>query len=222
MICAPRLSGVYLRVNPQLLNANTVMTMVRQGQAPATWQVYRGRAAFHVRQMLGGLLILLLGFVGVMYLLLNPNTVIVPGSGQDSPIDPGPFAVARVGDFVVLAVVLAVGLWLCASSSSQLTTVRDQALVLMPEGFVVGARKSTAYAYAAMQSIAARNNRGTITFSITPVDSGQRQLFRLDSRFGDARQIATQILAARTAWQRANSEAQPPPMPQPPMAGQQQ
>ena len=203
-------------MNPQLLNADAVMTAVRQGQAPATWQVYRGRVAFHVRQLLGGLLILLLGFVGVMYLLLNPDTVIVPGSGQGSALDTGPFAVARIGDFVVLAVVLVVGLWLCVSSSSQLTTVRDQALVLLPEGFVIGAKKPTAYAYAAMQAIAARNNRGTITFSVTPVGGDRRQTFRLDSRFGDAKHIATQILAARTAWQRANSAAQSP---QPPMAG---
>jgi hypothetical protein len=203
-------------VNPQLLNADAVMTAVRQGQAPATWQVYRGRVAFHVRQLLGGLLILLLGFVGVMYLLLNPDTVIVPGSGQSGTLDTGPFAIARIGDFVVLAVVQVVGLGLCVSSSSQLTTVRDQALVLLPEGFVIGAKKPTAYAFAAMQAIAARNNRGTITFSVTPSGGDRRQTFRLNSRFGDAKHIATQILAARTAWQRANSAAQSP---QPPMAG---
>lgn len=207
-------------MNPQVLNADAVMMAVRQNQIPGSWQVFRGRVAFHMQQLLGGVLILVLGFVGIMYLLLNPRIAIVPGYGSnDSPIDPGPFTIARTVDFVVLAILLLVGLWLCFSSSSQLTVARDQALVLMPDGFVISTKNPVAYAYAAMQGMSARNNRGTITFNITPVGGAQRQSFRLDGRFGNAKQIATQILAGRAEWQRAHPTAQPQQPPQPPLPG---
>lgn len=190
------------------------MQAVRQGYTPGNWRVFHGRVAYHVRQIIGGVVILALGFIGVMYLLLNPHIAVVPGAGSGStPLDEGPFTVARTVDFVVLAVFLLLGLGVSALSASRLTTARDQALVLMPEGFVLSVKNPVAYAYANMQAIAARNNNGTITFSITPIGGGRNQVFRLDGRFGKPKPIATAILAARAEWQRANGSPQQPPLP---------
>ena len=193
-------------MNPQLFSADAVITAVQQGHAPTQWQVFRARVGYHVQQILGGVFFLLLGFVGVLYLLVNPHVAIVPGYGSsDTPLDSGPFAAARTFDFVVLAIVLLVSLGLSAFAASQLATVRNQMLVLMPEGFVINARKPMAYAFSGMQAMTARNNRGTITFNVTPVGGGRGQTFRLDSRFGNAKQIATQMLAVRGEWQRIHA-----------------
>lgn len=202
-------------MNPQSLNADAVLTAVQQGHAPAHWQVLRARVGYHVRQILGGVFLLLLGFVGVLILLANPDSAYLPGSGGNNVLDPGPFAAARTFDFVVLAIVLLVSLGLSAFAASQLATVRDQMLVLMPEGFVIYARKPMAYDFAGIQAMTARNNRGTITFNVTPVGGGRSQTFRLDGRFGNAKEIATRILSARGDWQRMHPaptpQAAPPP-----------
>lgn len=206
-------------MNPQSLNADAVMQAVRQGYVPDSWRVYHGRVGWQVRQMLGGLFILLLGFSAAIYLLLNPNVAFVPGTAGDNiPIDAGPFTVARTVDFAVLALFLLVGFVISVASASRLPTIRGQTLVLMPAGFVLNLKKPTAYAYGAMQALNARNHRGTISFNITPVGNARRQLLRLDGRFGNAKQIATQILMARNEWQRAHAAVPSPQSPQSPQS----
>ncbi|HET8908263.1 MAG TPA: hypothetical protein VFN11_15005 [Ktedonobacterales bacterium] len=206
-------------MNPQSLNADAVMQAVRQGYVPDSWRVYHGRVGWQVRQMLGGLLILLLGFSAAVYLLLNPDVAFVPGAAGDSiSIEAGQFTVARTVDFAVLALFLLVGFVISVASASRLPTIRGQTLVLMPAGFVLNLKKPTAYAYGAMQALNARNHRGTISFNITPVGNARRQVLRLDGRFGNAKQIATQILMARNEWQRAHAAVPSPQSPQSPQS----
>jgi hypothetical protein len=206
-------------MNPQLLNADAVMQAVRQGYVPDTWRVYHGRVGFLVRKMLGALLILALSFVGVMYLLLNPHTAIVPGTqGDHTTLEAFRFSMWRGIDFVVVVFMLLIGFTLTVASASQLPTIREQTLVLMADGFVLNLKKPTAYAYGAMQAMNARNNRGVILINITPVGNARRQLVGLDGRYGNAKQIAAQILMARNEWQRAHAAAQPSQTPQSPQS----
>lgn len=201
-------------MNPQTLNVDAVMQAVRQGYVPDTWRVYHGRVGWQVQQLLVGLVILLLGFAGTIYLLLNTSIAIVPGTpGETTTVDATNLSAGRAVDFVVLAIFLALGLGLSVVASSRLTTIRDQVLVLMPDGFIINTKKPIAYSYAGMQAMSARNNRGTITFNITAAGNSRRQPLRLDGRFGNAKQLATQILVARNEWQRTHGVA---PSQQPP------
>jgi hypothetical protein len=204
-------------MNPQSLNADAVMQAVRQGYVPDSWRVYRGRVGWLVRQMLGGVLMLLLSFIGVMYLLLNPYTAVVPGTpGDHTTIETGQIAMWRGIDFVVLGFILLIGFVLSVGSASQLPNIREQVLVLMPDGFVLTLKKPTAYAYGAMQALSAQNRRGVIQFNITPGGNARRRLVALDGRFGNAKQIATQILMARNEWQRVHATVPSPQSPQSP------
>lgn len=207
-------------MNPQSLNADAVMQAVRQGYVPDSWRVYHGRVGWLVRQLLGGLFILLLGFSAAVYLMLNPHIAVVPGTpGDHTTIETGQIALWRGIDFVVLGFILLIGFVLSVGSASQLPNIREQALVLMPDGFVLTLKKPTAYAYGAMQALSARNRRGVIQFNITPGGNARRRLVALDGRFGNAKQIATQILMARNEWQRAHAAGSSPQSPQSPTTG---
>jgi hypothetical protein len=192
------------------MNAESIATMARQGQNSPNWQVYRARSGYFVQQVVVGLFVLALGVGGTLYLVANPLIAIVPGSGGNSQtLDPGPFMIARTVDFGIIALILLAGLWVVVVSVAHLTRLRDEVLVLMPQGLVIDTKTPVAYSFAAMRSLSARNYRGVVTFTIT--DSTERRLrVRLDGRFGNARQLAGQILAMRNAYLRTQAGAQPP------------
>jgi hypothetical protein len=117
--------------------------------------------------------------------------------------------IARTVDFGVIVLFLVVGLWIGGTSAAHLTSLQNEVLVLMPQGFVIDTKTPVAYSYAAMRSLSARNSRGVVTFTITDA-AARRQRLRLDGRFGNAGQLAGQILTMRNTFLRAQAGAQPP------------
>jgi len=203
------------------MNAESIATMARQGQHPPNWQVHRARSGYFVQQIILALVLLALGVGGTLYLLANPFTAFVPGYGGSETLDPGSFAIARTVDFGVIVIFVAVGLWIGGTSLAHLSRARDEVLVLMPQGFVIDTKTPVAYSYGAMRGMSARNYRGVVTFTITD-PTGRRQRLRLDGRFGNASQLAGQVLTMRNTYLRTQAGAQPPStgQRQPPSFGQ--
>jgi hypothetical protein len=198
-------------MSPSEMNADNIVTMVQHGQNPPSWQVYRARSAYFRDQILLGVFILAIVAAGAIYLLANPLIAFVPGYDTGSEtLDPGSFMTARTIDFVVIGLLLVVGLVYAVNAVRNLSRVQDQVLVLMPDGFLLGTNTPVVYPFATMQALTARSYRGTITLTITKSATRSIQRVRLDGRFGNARQLAGQIMSLRNAYLRAQVGAQPP------------
>jgi len=191
------------------MNAESIATMARQGQNPPNWQVYRARSGYFVQQIVLGLVLFALGVAGTVFLLANPFTAFGPGYGGSETVDPSTFMIFRTVDFAIIVLFLLVGQWVGGTSMVHLSRLRDEVVVLMPQGFVIGTKTPVAYHYAAIRSLSARNYRGVVTFTITD-PTARRQRLRLDGRFGNAGQLAGQILTMRNTYLRAQTGSQPP------------
>lgn len=193
------------------INAGAVVAMARQGQVLPGWQVYRGQPSFHARQIVLAILIALIGCAGAAYLLTNPQIAIVPGYSSDTTtLDTGPFAAARAFDFVIIGLLLAGGIWYAIAHAVQISSAASRVLIVMPEGFVVSIKRPIAYSFAGMRSVSASSFQGAVTLSITDAARRGKQRVRLDGRFGNARQLAGQIIAARESYMRSRTAMRSP------------
>lgn len=173
----------------QPLNADAVMWTVRQGQIPDTWQVYRARLSYLIQWPVFAIFLLLIGLLVVIRTDANASTL------------------THIVAIVVVVAFTLSGLWLTWFGIMQLVNVRDQALVLMPDGFVINTRKPVAYAFAAIEAINVRRIRYGYAVVLTLVGNQQRQQLPLDGRFGNILHRVAQINAAQVAWRHAHGAA---------------
>jgi hypothetical protein len=182
-----------------LLDANVVVAYARQDTPPPTWQVWHARTSFFIRQALIGTLVLALGAVGVGYLLSHATTVFVLGtygSTDGGQLDAGPFMAWRTADFVVLALLGAVGAYTLIRRAAEAPGARDQVLVLMPDGVVFGTGASPrAVAFASLRTVSSARYRGIVTLTFNFINGGKTRM-TLDGRFGKPNLIAQSVIAA--------------------------
>src|SRR5258708_34609310 len=58
-----------------MLDSTTILSQVRSGTAPSTWQVYRPSRSFFLQGAIGGVVLLIAAVAGVAYLLLSGTDV---------------------------------------------------------------------------------------------------------------------------------------------------
>src|SRR5260221_8250466 len=95
-----------------MLDSTTILSQVRSGIAPSTWQVYRPSRSFFVQGAIGGVVLLIAAIAAAAYLLLSGTVV---GYGVNDFSSEGVLTFWFIADLVVLlafaigGIVLAVG-----------------------------------------------------------------------------------------------------------------
>jgi hypothetical protein len=180
-----------------MLNAEAVVQQVRQGNVPPQWRVWRAKSSYFVQIAAVGAILLLIGVGATVFYLARPDHVLVL-QGAGSTLSDSALALWRTIDFVVFALVILIGLLMGIKGLLDMPKAQHQFLVLTPEGFVKVADKTLLYPFANIQQMKAVNNRGTITFTMQ-LRNGNTARMLLDGRFGNTKEIAQQIMTARTA-----------------------
>ncbi|HZS77776.1 MAG TPA: hypothetical protein VFA41_14275 [Ktedonobacteraceae bacterium] len=187
-----------------MIDGPMVVAQAQHGQVPPYWQVFRGKRSHFYNQAIAGLIVLLIAAGLAFYLYANPNIAIVPGYSSGGDLAPDSFNLYRMGDYVFVAVLAALGIFYLIKSLVESDRATSQMLVLMPQGFVIHKKTSEAYVFSAYSSIKAVNNRGSINLQLYPVNSKKATRVTLDGRFGNPRQLAQLII------QRFQASKQPP------------
>src|SRR5712691_9931535 len=192
-----------------MINTNFVLMQARNNLVPPTWQVYRGRPSFFLRQVaLGGLLLVLATALAV-YLVTHPFTAVTVGYvGGD--LDPQTFSFTRMADIVALGIFAIISLGAAVWYSLELSRVHHHVLVLLPEGFAMGTSKAASYTYGAIREMKIVNYRGTSSLKIYAGNAQKSIYVRFDGRFGNPRQVTRTIYAMWKNYAFARSAMQPP------------
>lgn len=182
-----------------MLDAETIIASAQRETPQAGWQVWREHRSFFLRMALIGIVFLIGGGYGAMYLQGHPDTAFVLGAVGDPttvPLDPGLFMTARTIDFVVVGVVALLGLYSLIWGIYRTAVGGGQLLVLTPEGLVLR-RQSAAqsFPFAAVRSLTTTRVYGTLQVRLIFTD-GTKKTIKLDGRFGSPKLIARAILAA--------------------------
>src|SRR5260370_41146673 len=82
-----------------MLDSTTILTQVRSGIAPSTWQVYRPSRSFFVQGAIGGVVLLIAAIAAAAYLLLSGTVV---GYGANDFSSEGVLTFWFIADLVVL------------------------------------------------------------------------------------------------------------------------
>ncbi len=82
-----------------MLDSTTILSQVRSGTAPSTWQVYRPSRSFFLQGAIGGMILLIAAVAAAAYLLLS-GTVVGYGVNDFSP--DGVLTFWFIADLVVL------------------------------------------------------------------------------------------------------------------------
>jgi hypothetical protein len=166
------------------LDASAVMQVVSEGYAPGDWQVYRAHASYLIQRPILGL-----GLLAVVVLVWLRADPVQPYS-------------TRVVMVLVSLLFGLLGLWDIWSGAGQFTNLREQALVLMPDGFVINGPKLVWCHYGAIQSLKATSGRYGSFVWLSLLDATRPQRLPLDVRFGRVPQRARQLSEGILAWQR--------------------
>jgi hypothetical protein len=171
--------------------------------------VYHASAGFFLKKTLAGIFFTLIG-IGFFAALLGDSTLaVLPWCTNGSTsVTSNQFDLIRAVDFGLALVVLLGGLWQSRNLFT-LSRLREQMLVLTPDGFVVNITEPTAYAFATMQTISARWNKDKVTFTLQEGQPARTRGIEVDNRFGNTKQIANDVLAMRNAWKQAHGQMQP-------------
>ncbi len=188
------------------IDGDAVMQQVQQGTAPSYWRVFPAKLSHFIWSVLGYAVgaLLLLGFIG--FLNITPGFAISFGSSSDAP---SAIQFWRTVDFVVAGVLAFCCVALFVVSIRSISSVKQQALVLLPEGFVMqkgaGKKTMTVIHFGAITGVGTSVFSGTWSL-VMPRTNGKGTIkVELDGRFGAPKNIATILQAAHMQY--ANSRA---------------
>lgn len=188
-----------------MIDGEAVMHQALQGSAPPYWRVFPAKVSHFMGSITGYVIgaLLLLGFIG--FLIIAPDFVI----GLKGAVnEPSLHALWRTVDFAVAGLGVAGCIVLFISSIRGLGTVKQQALVVLPEGFVMqkGAEKKTlsVIEFRAITGIATSVSNGNWTLVIPRANGKGTLKLALDGRFGAPKQIANMLEEARSQYAIAN------------------
>ncbi len=188
------------------IDGDAVMQQVQQGTAPSYWRVFPAKLSHFIWSIVGYAIgaLLLLGFIG--FLSISPGFAVSFGSSSDAP---NVIQVWRTIDFVVAGVMAFACVALFVLSIRSIGSVKQQALVVLPEGFVMqkGAAKKTMTVvhFGAITSV------GTNVFSgnwslVMPRTNGKGTIkVELDGRFGAPKNIATVLQLAHMQYAKSRA-----------------
>ncbi|HEV2462049.1 MAG TPA: hypothetical protein VGS80_27155 [Ktedonobacterales bacterium] len=187
-----------------MIDSNSVMSQVRSGTAPTSWQVIPARRAFFVQGAIWGVVIAIAAVAAAAYLLLSGTVV---GYGVNSQTSNNVLNFWFIVDMVVLALFLVGGIVFSITRLRSLGSADDQALVLMPDGFVMrlgpAANATRVVNYQNIATITPTVRNGN-TFLVMQTTNGRRVQVQLDSRFGKPKPLAQQIQGMHAAYATAN------------------
>lgn len=184
-----------------MIDGEAVMRQVLQGSAPPNWRVFPAKLSHFLGSIAGYAIavLLFLGFIG--FLVIAPDFVI----GLKGAVDvPTLHSFWRTVDFVV-AGALALGCAaLLVSSMRGLGSVKQQALVLLPEGFVMqkGADKKTMTVvhFGAITGVGTSVVQGNWSLVMPRANGNGNIKVEIDARFGAPKNIATILQVARMQY----------------------
>ena len=189
-----------------MIDGQAILQQALSGMAPATWQVLPARRSHFVGQIAGGIVGALALLAAIGYLVLNPDFAV---GLQGSTNSPGVFSFWRILDFVVLGALILAALAYAVVSARDMGTMNQQALVLMPEGFVMqkGASPKTlsTIAYEAIGTSRMSISSGNIYLLMSRANSQGTLKLQIDSRFGPAKQLTQRIVEAQLTYARAHA-----------------
>jgi len=184
-----------------MISKEQVLMYARQGQSLPGWQVLYPKTSYLVRlaAIFGVMAIVVVG-LGIAFLSQN-GFVIVPGYVSKA-LDPGAFQTWRYIDEAFLAILILILIGGASRYALELGTAQNQMLILTPEGFLLKKRSTEQFvAYTGVTSITARAGRyGDVTLSVRAVGSNAMYKVQLDGRYGNARALASQIIAAQRQY----------------------
>ncbi len=189
-----------------MIDGDAVMQTVVQGSAPAHWRVYPAKRSYFLGTIVWGAIgvVLFLGFLG--FLVLNPDFVF----GLKGTLDEPSLQVFwRVFDLVATGVLALAFAVLLRTGLRELGSVKQQALVVLPEGFVeqtgTDQKTRTVIEFGAITSIAPRVYRGRWMLVMPRANGTGVVTLRLDPRFGSPKTIAMMLQEARNQYGIATS-----------------
>jgi hypothetical protein len=191
-----------------MIDANAVLAQLRAGMAPGGWQVLPAKRSHFVTNGVAGFVLAILAIAGAAYVLFTGT---VFGYGLTDQTSNSELTVWLVIDLVVLLAFVIGGIVSGIRSLAQLDNLDEQALILMPEGFVMrrgsSEKQTTTVSYATVAGIRMTANRGGVYLLIQPIG---RSPFRiaLDGRYGKPKQLAQQITGAFARFAAARAAAQ--------------
>lgn len=189
-----------------MLAGETVVAQVDHGAAPPNWQITRGRPAFHLQQIILGVVVVAIGVVGAVFLLANPDQAFSYGAGGEASMSV--INGWRTVDFVVLAIFALAGAYLIVQHTGSYASAKSDLLVMVPEGFVIRTgRRIQTYDFATLTSLRATLSRGTLIVNATQA-SGAKLRSSIDGRFGKVKPIGQAILAAYSQYRAATVRPQ--------------
>jgi len=184
-----------------MIDGEAVLQQALQGSAPPNWRVYPAKVSHFLGSIAGYAIgtLLLLGLIA--YLAANPDVAI---SLQGSSDAPNVSQFWRVIDFVVGGVMVLACVVLLVLSIRGLGTVKHQALVVLPEGFVMqkgaGKKGMTAIEFGAITGIATSVSNGNWSLVIPRANGKGAIKLELDGRFGPPKKIAAMLEEARSQY----------------------
>lgn len=187
-----------------MMDSSAILNQVRAGVAPAAWKVLPAKGSHFI---ITGLFSILFGLAligGLVYLLFS-NTLIyflVPPVNDGLKIFWFLFD-NLVGGAVAIGLIVAGIMKLAEMGSAQ-----QQAMVLMPEGFVIQTKKPVVVHYGQVAGMTVALNRGDVILNMRRADNGQTMKVTLDSRFGAPKPIGQAIVQAQGRYAQAVAIAQ--------------
>jgi hypothetical protein len=179
-----------------MLDSTTILSQVRAGTAPSTWQVYRPNRSFFVQGAIGGVVLLIAAVAGAAYLLLSGTVV---GYGVNDLSSEGVLTFWFIADLVVLLAFAIGGIVLMFGRLRSLGSIDDQVLVLMPEGYLTrtgpSEKQTTLVDFRLIAPVQLTISNGSVYLLSRQQNTGKTLKLEMDSRFGKPKVVAQQILA---------------------------
>lgn len=189
-----------------MIDGEAVMQQVRQGAAPSYWHVLPAKQSHFIGNIAGYTVGALLAFGLLLYLIVDPGFVIgLKGAVNVESLH----NLWRTVDFVVAGIAILACLFLVFAGVRNLGTVNQQALVLLPEGFVmqkgVGKKTMTVIEYGAITGLTTSVSNGSWSLVMPRANGKGAVKLDLDGRYGAPKQIATMLQEARAQYARARA-----------------
>ena len=178
-----------------MLSKEDLLMRIQQGAPEPNWTVIRPKSSYFLGQVATWLILFLLPVGAVIYYLANPDyALVLTGASLDTE---SALQTWRTIDFVLFALLAAGFLAMLVVQVLDLLAREQQILVLTPQACLIKLRNKDYFVtYANVTSIVPNVQRGgNIKLSIRAND-GQTTL-ELDNRFGKAKTLALQIVAAQ-------------------------
>lgn len=179
-----------------MLDSNTIVTQVRAGTAPGTWQVLRPNRSYYVSGALGGFVLAIGAIAAAVYLFVSGTIV---GYGVSESSSDGYLTVWFFIDMLVLLGFLIGGIALTIGRIRAMGTMDEQMLVLMPDGYLLrkgpGEKDTALVSFERMAPVQVSISNGEVFLLAQQVSTNKTLKLAMDSRFGKPKLVAQQILA---------------------------